>query len=407
MDIKISPAELSGTVRAPVSKSFVHRCLICAALSGGTSRIRTDLSADDLKATADCISAMGAGVSFTDGVVTVTPPDGFRSPAVLDCGESGSTLRFLLPVCGALGIESTFLRKPGLAGRPVSGLVSELCRHGLSAEENPLKIKGRLSGGEFILSGEISSQGISGVLMALPLIGGRVTVTGKAVSGDYTSLTVGVMKLFGVSVTQTENCFPVFRQQYKPVSLDAEGDWSGAAFFLAAGAAVTGLSTASLQGDRRITEILSFAGARDLSSGEALCFDTSHLHGLNLDAAENPDLVPVVAALGATAEGTTVITNTGRLRYKESNRIKALLSLLRNVGADADFRDGSIIINGKPGLCGGTADSFGDHRIVMAAALLSSRCRNGIIIKNAGAVSKSYPGFFNDFTSVGGKINVL
>lgn len=407
MDIEIIPGRPGGTVKAPVSKSFLHRAVICAVLAHGTSRIYTDSLPDDAAATVGCVQAMGAEVSYNNGFLEITPPPVYESRAVLNCRESGSTLRFLLPVCAALGIEAEFIRGDGLKRRPVSDVLIELSRHGIKISGDPLKISGRLSAGRFTLPADISSQGVSGMLMALPLTGGEVSIPGVINSEDYVNLTVGVMKHFGISLTREANVFFTSEKRYRPVSVQAEGDWSGAAFFLAAGAGVTGLDLNSLQGDKIITDVLRDAGAKDLSGNGTFRFDTSSLHGFRLDAARYPDLVPVAAVLAATADGVTVISNTDRLRYKESDRVAALLSLLDAAGAQARYEDGKIIINGKPSLRGGEADSFNDHRIVMAAAVLSAKCDGSITIKNADAVNKSYPGFFRDFTSLGGKINVL
>ena len=405
MDVRIAPSEYSGFVEAISSKSLAHRALICASLADSVSFVRLNTTCADIDATSECLMALGAGIERTAEVTRVEP---IRKTAdgELFCNESGSTLRFLLPVAAALKDESVFTAAGRLPLRPLSPLKEEMERHGVTFSSSfPLKITGRLECGEYNLSGSVSSQFISGLLFALPLLPGDsvINILPPFESKPYVDMTVNMLRTFGIEVTEGINSYSVKgNQQYKSADITVEGDWSNMTYFLALGAKVSGLKLSSVQGDRKFLDIMSDFGAAIDYKGGFVSLKGEQLHGTNIDAKDIPDLVPLLAVLAATASGKTVIYNAGRLVLKESNRLVSTYEMLRNLGADITLTDDGFIINGKEFLDGGEVDSFLDHRIVMAAAVASKKCKGEVLIKNAHAVAKSYPTFFEDFNSIGG-----
>lgn len=410
MDVRITPSPVSGAIRAIASKSYAHRALICAALADNDSFIRLNTVSRDIEATAECLMSLGAEIEREDGVTRVKPIKEIKND-ILFCNESGSTLRFLLPVAAALKEKSVFTAAGKLPERPLSPLKEEMERHGVSFSDSfPLEINGRLQSGEFVLEGNVSSQFISGLLFALPLLNSdsEINLIAPVESKPYIYMTVEVLRQFGIEITEGINSYSVKgNQTYKPCDYTVEGDWSNAAYFLAMGIRVTGLNLNSTQGDRAFLEIMHTLGAEIDYQGEFLHFISDNLHGATVDAKNIPDLVPLIATLAATARGKTVITNAGRLKYKESDRLVSTFEMLKNIGANIEKTDDGFIIEGVEKLKGGTVDSFNDHRIVMSAAVASLKCENEVYIKNAFAVAKSYPEFFEHFNSVGGKAQCL
>jgi 3-phosphoshikimate 1-carboxyvinyltransferase len=402
--------------------------LICAALSDKETFVRCPERSEDIDATARCLEAMGADILYKKDSFLITPIiKGIKNQNgaiehTLDCGESGSTLRFLLPVCGALGLRTSFNMKGRLPNRPLSGLYEEMQAHGctLSAPgSSPLSCEGRLKSGEYTLPGNISSQLVSGLLFALPLLKGDslIRITGVLESRPYVDMTLEALGLFNIKVEETGKPGNplVFRvsgsQTYcSPGTVQAEGDWSNTAFWLSAGAigkgsiTCTGLNLDSCQGDRAITGLLERFGAHVLFDRGSVTVSSSALRSIEIDAGNTPDLVPVLAAVASVAEGETVIRNAGRLRIKESDRLRTAAASLSSLGADlAETQDG-LIIHGKKTLPGGKTESFGDHRIAMTIAVLSAVCKGPVAITNAEAVRKSYPGFFYDFSNALGGV---
>jgi 3-phosphoshikimate 1-carboxyvinyltransferase len=313
----------------------------------------------------------------------------------LPCGESGSTFRFLLPVVGALGRKASFILEGRLPERPLSPLYEELVRHGCKLSPqgaNPFTIEGQLTPGSYTLDGGVSSQFISGLLFALPLLGGDSTIslTGKAESLPYIEMTLDTLKTFQINIGYDGKAFTIpGRQKYiSPGTVQVEGDWSNAAFWLCAGAVsgntvtVTGLDPHSKQGDRAVAEILGRFG--------------KDLHGIEIDAANIPDLVPILSVVAAAAKGPTRIYNAGRLRDKESDRLAAIRDVLGKLGADIRETEDGLVINGGKPLTGGTVSSWGDHRIAMSAAIAAVLCAGPVIIQGAEAADKSYPTFFDE-----------
>jgi len=417
----IEPRLLSGEVQAIDSKSAAHRLLICAALSDISTCIRVGSVSKDISATAGCLEALGCSVLYDNGRYSVTPvPDFIAHIPLLRCGESGSTLRFLLPVAAAVCDVFTVTGSGRLPQRPLAPLMEAMSANGcvFSAPALPFEVSGRLNGGCFELPGSISSQFISGLLMALPLLheGGEIRITDEIQSVGYIDMTLAALASFGIEAEKTTGGWRVAHKGRfnSPGTVEVEGDWSAAAFWLAAGAlggpvACRGLDGGTRQKDMRILGLLAEAGAQvSFEDGTAYTRQGS-LKALRVDAAEIPDLVPVLAAVLSFAEGTSRIENAGRLRFKESDRLEATAAGLGALGADIRIGESgdSLVIKGKDFLDGGRAGCEGDHRIAMALAVASCRCLNPVEISQSESVEKSYPGFFNDFNNLGGRADVF
>jgi 3-phosphoshikimate 1-carboxyvinyltransferase len=445
MQIQITPKLLSGTVSAPVSKSAAHRLLICAALGDRPCRIRCNGTNADIEATIACLCALGAEIKREDDFLFVTPIAALTHGATLDCGESGSTLRFLLHVVCALSADCTLIGHGRLPSRPLSPLYEELVAHGAILSENgkmPLNVGGELSAGVFTIDGGVSSQFISGLLFALPLLQkpAEIVVTGKLESARYIDLTLEALSAFRIvpEKTATGWKFHGTERYHSPETLEVEGDWSGAAFWLVAGAlprgnatpkrgaedvapynreatplTVTGLRADSLQGDKAIVPLLRQFGARVEQEGDAYTVTAAPMQGIEIDAADIPDLVPILSVAAAFAHGETVIHNIARLRIKESDRVSTILFLLGAFGVSAFADENTLTIfgggsdGGTPAICAPSLDSFNDHRIAMAAAICASASvgdaeNDTLVIKTAEAVRKSYPDFYNLYRTLGG-----
>lgn len=410
MDIKIKPSPLSGSIEGIASKSVAHRALICACLAKGPSKITINTTSQDIEATVSCLRGMGAFIEKKGNVYSVEPIKEIPPIAKIDCGESGSTLRFLLPVICALGMNAQISGRGRLPERPLSPLKEELIRAGASiSDEFPLKVSGRIFCGEYSIKGNISSQFVTGLLMALAAAEGesRINLIPPVESRPYIDITLSVLRSFGVEVREDNNTFYIKGGCLEGSEFAVEADWSNAAFWLCSGAEVRGLNPDSAQGDKAIIDVLRKMGADIIHNGNVYKADVSGLKGAVIDASQIPDAVPVIAAIAATAEGETVICNAQRLRIKESDRIVSTAQMLRSLGADVKETDDGLIISGKPVLSGGTVDSFNDHRIAMAAAVAAAKCEGDVIINDAGAVKKSYPDFYEDYNKLGGHADVL
>ena len=540
--IETDHSSFGGSVKAIASKSHAHRLLIAAALSEAEELfIECSETSADINATAACMSAMGAEITRVDNGFTVKPipqihmtnnpdhvskltqadskyynnaltngsSDSINDIIRMDAGESGSTLRFLLPVIGVLGLNTEITTHGRLSARPLSPLYEEMQRCGVTLSpqgSNPLTLSGKMSGGVYTIAGNISSQYITGLLFALPLAetDSEIRITGELASRPYVDITLDVLKEAGIIIDEiipkhdpvmlsnnafnnignsdnsdneedhsaddtikahhsdnlstmqpAENISLIFRirggQHYSlPAHCIVEGDWSNAAFFLAAGAiaekpvTVRRLNMNSKQGDKDILRLLKLYGADVTISPSAgdkrsSTIDTAEsytdnrerssdtdntsntisnndstfrtglsdimitprpLHGIEIDAENIPDLVPILSLVASVAEGTTTIRNIERLRIKESDRVATVIDTLTRLGADIHEENKCLVISGKPSLTGGTVDSYNDHRIAMTAAIASIRCEKPVIINDPMAVNKSYPGFYTDFDSM-------
>ena len=400
MNIVITPSPLSGTVRIPASKSAAHRLLIAAALADGPTHIAISGTNRDIEATAACLRALGAGIEAEGEALKVSPITDIPGKVTLDCGESGSTLRFLLPVAAALGAQATFTGHGRLPQRPNAPLVEALREHGAVVDSDllPMAVSGSLTGGRWTLPGDVSSQYVTGLLFALPLLDGdsEISLTTPLASAAYVDMTLQALAQFGIAVETTETGWRVpGGQRYRsPGGAAVEGDWSAAAFWLAANALgaqidVEGLRPDSVQGDRAVAALLGQAA---------------------IDATHVPDLVPALAVAAANKPMRTVITGAARLRLKESDRLQSVADMLAALGHSATVTpDGLIIDGGPPRPCPApirTVDGANDHRIVMAAAVAAACADRPVRITGAQAVEKSYPSFFSDFEALGGNAHV-
>ena len=416
MNVTVTPHPLRGTVQSVVSsKSHAHRLLICAALADRPTILQGVDPSADLLATVRCLRALGADIAWEGAGLSVTPLSSPCKNALLDCGESGSTLRFLLPVAAALGADCAFTGQGKLKDRPLSPLREAMEDHGcvLSAPgQFPLTCSGALKPGAYTLAGNVSSQFFTGLLLALPQLPGdsRLLVDGPLESRPYVDMTLETLALFGIRVDPLENGYfiPGGQRFRSPGTAAAEGDWSGAAFFLAAGAlpgaAVTcaPLRPDSRQGDRAVAPLLAALGARVTDKENAVSVQPGPLRGIVIDLSDIPDLAPILAAAAAFARGETVLRPIARLRLKESDRVAAILALLHSLGVEARAAEDQLIIRGRGGVSGGTVDGFHDHRIVMAAAIAATAADGPVTILGAEAADKSYPGFFSQFRALGG-----
>ena len=417
MNIAVRPGPLRGRVEIPASKSVAHRAMIAAALADRPTQIVLNAVNDDLTATAACLNALGAACERTDFGYRIDPAAQEKNVCgaaenasgatdlceiasfpTLDCGESGSTLRFLLPVAAALGREARFVGHGRLPERPHDVLLDAMAAHGATADARrlPLQLHGRLRGGTFALPGNVSSQYITGLLMALPLCAGDsvIRLTTRLESAPYVNLTLRALADFGIRAETLPDGWriPGGQRYHSPGRVVVEGDWSGAAFWLAANALGSrvecgNLDEASAQGDRAIRPLLNRLGSE-------------------IDVSECPDLLPALAVAAAGFPGRTALVGAARLRLKESDRLASVAALLRALGCAVDEGAESLTIHGGAPLTGGTVDGCGDHRIVMAAAVAATAASSPVTILGAQAVAKSYPDFFRDFEALGGNLIV-
>ena len=415
MNKTILPGARTGEVHIPASKSQAHRMLLCAAMGENEVTLRCRGLSKDILATVACLKALGASVDAEGEVLHLrpvsAPPPGL---CLLPCGESGSTLRFLLPLVGALGASAVFEREGRLPERPIEPLRRELCRNGMDIRGDGARLycSGQLRPGAFSLPGNISSQYISALLMTLPLLEGESTLhmEGALESAAYVAMTEEVLRLGGVRTEKTGYGYRIpggQRCRFAP-ELSVEGDYSNAAFFLCAGALsergirVTGLDPQSRQGDRAIVPLLEEMGAQVASDGSSVTVKRAALHGITIDASPIPDLIPVLSVVAAAASGETRVIHAQRLRLKESDRLHSTTQMLRALGAEAEELPDGLVIRGGRTLAGGTVDACGDHRIAMSAAVAGGICRGAVTICGSECVQKSYPDFWTDFQQLKG-----
>ena len=405
MNIRIRPGVLKGDVEAVSSKSFLHRQMIGAMLSDAPVTIACRGISEDVRASAACAGALGSEVLLSEHAVTVTPCNRSTTDApVLDCSESGSTARFFLPVAAALRDAFSMTGSGRLPERPMAGLCRAMAARGcvFSGDRLPLSVRGRLRAGEFHLPGDVSSQYVTGLLLALPLLSGdsRIVLTTPLSSKGYVDITLSVLRRFGVRAEKSMDGFFVPGNQTFAASanMTAEGDWSNAAIWLCANemgenrVSVSGLDPASVQGDRAVLP----------------CIETMRRESkVKLGVGETPDLLPALAVLACARRGVTVFSGAARLRLKESDRLAACEDLINGLGGDARASADALAVTGAGRLRGGTVSGHNDHRIVMAAAVASLLCAEPITILGAEAVNKSYPDFFADFRKLGGITDVL
>lgn len=392
--------------------------LIAAALADGVSEVSNISASNDIDATVDALSALGANI-FNDG--TAYTVKGVKKPsekAVIDCKESGSTLRFIIPIAAALGCECEFHGSGKLPERPITPYIREMGKYGVTITRQegvmPFTMSGKLTGGEYLLEGDVSSQFITGLLFALPLCAedSVIRLTSRLESKPYADMTISALKCFGIAVDETEdeNGFPVYNirgnQKYRAADCTVEGDYSQAAFYYVANAigseiAIDNLNTASVQGDKKILEIIQKIGYNNTDASER------RLKAFDVDVSDIPDLVPILTVLGCFGDGTSRITGAKRLKIKESDRLAAIANALNAVGGKVTVFDDALEIVPIDSFHAGTIEGCNDHRIVMAAAIASTMSDGGFVITDAEAVTKSYPDFWKDFASLGGNAELI
>ncbi|MBQ4564636.1 MAG: 3-phosphoshikimate 1-carboxyvinyltransferase [Lachnospiraceae bacterium] len=398
MRVTITPGKLTGKIDAVSSKSYLHRMLLCAAMSDRETVIRLNCRSKDVDATIRCVEAMGATVSVQEGSLTVYPVVISEKSPRLNCGESGSTARFVLPMAAAVCGGGTLIGEGRLPARPFGAICTVMEENGctFSSYSLPMTVTGPLKSGTYRIPANISSQYISALMMSLPLVDGdsEIVFTTEVESEGYLDITEEVMRTFGMSIEKTVTGYKIEgnRNYCSPGEVTAEGDWSNGAFWVAANAmgseiAVGNLKADSLQRDRQIVLV-----ADKLFSGEG---------ELVIDGSDIPDIIPILAVMACKRIGRTRFVNCGRLRLKESDRLTTVATLICALGGSAIVDKDDLIVDGCGKLVGGEIDSFKDHRIVMSAAIAATICTESVTITNAQDVAKSYPEFFEDYRKLG------
>lgn len=422
---KIYPNKLSGEVKIPPSKSMAHRAVICAALGDGISKVTNIDYSDDIIATIEAMSSLGAKITKKEDyleVYGINSPENIKanelkSERVIDCNESGSTLRFLVPIAALFDGVNRFVGRGNLGKRPLDTYYNIFNEQNIkyTYEEGilDLKTEGKLKAGEFKVKGNISSQFITGLLFTLPLLDGdsKIIITTEMESKGYIDLTLSAMKAFDIEIINNnyEEFIIKGNQTYKSRDYRVEGDYSQAAFFFSADALsndviLNDLKLDSLQGDKEVIDILTRMGLEISNKNNGLIGNVNgELKATVIDGSQCPDIIPVVSLVAALSAGTTEVINAGRLRIKECDRLAAVTSELNKLGAKITEKEDGLIIEGVKELKGGVEVwSHKDHRIAMTLAIASTICKEPIILKDYECVSKSYPQFWDDFKKVGG-----
>ena len=423
MNVKIKPNEIKGKMKSIPSKSLLHRAIILSGIAKDREIILEQVNtiSEDIEATLTCIEKLGAKTKVEGDSIRITSLGNIKKSKVeLHCKESGTTLRLLLPLVSTFSKEATVDCSEGLRKRPIRELIETLEESGLYFKEKgfPINISGNVTTDFFKISGDISSQYVSGLLLLSSLLDQRSSIylTTKLESRAYVNITIKVLRDFGIIVNELEEgVFEIYGGRDKilpPKEYHIEGDWSNAAFFLVGGCLgdsikMSGLNLESSQGDKKIVQILKKAGAILTCSDDFISSNRSHLNSFEVDFSETPDLFPILSVVAALSKGQSILKGGERLKLKESNRIESTFQMLKSLGADVKKREDGLIIQGKEILDGGIVNSFNDHRIVMSVTMASIRCKEPVSIVNAGAVKKSYPNFFEDFKKVGGIFDVI
>lgn len=418
--VKINPKNLSGNINIPPSKSLSHRGIIGAALSNGESNIGNLIFSDDIKVTWEGMEKLGAKIEKIDPRTLKIKGkySKIEKNQIIDCKESGSTLRFLIPISLLYENKSTFIGRGKLVSRPLDiyyKIFDEQKIEYTNDDGNlPLSVQGLIKPGIFEMEGNISSQFLTGLMFTLPLLkeDSSIIITNELESKGYVDLTIDILSKFGVEIKNNDYKKFIIKgnQEYKNKDYDVEGDFSQAAFWIVGG--ILGekvysknLNINSLQGDKIVMDLVEKMGGDIKVRDSSIVTTRSKTKGIIIDASECPDIIPVMTVLAALSEGQTNIVNASRLRIKESDRLKAISTELNKLGADVVELDDSLIINGKDSLTGGVVDSWNDHRIAMALAIASIKATGEVTITNSDCVNKSYPHFWEDFKSLGGDIH--
>jgi 3-phosphoshikimate 1-carboxyvinyltransferase len=417
--IIIYHSTLKGEIKTPPSKSICHRAMLCAGLSDGVSVIDNVVLSQDVLATIGVLRNLGVIVQIEGNTLRI---NGSQELQIINenfyCNESGSTLRFIIPIVATAGSHAVFHGNGTLKERPLTPYYdifeNQKIKYKNIDGKLPLVLDGKLKPGEFNIRGNVSSQFISGLLFALPLLDGdsKIIITTKLESMPYIALTIDVLKYYSIIIENKgyKGFIIKGKQKFKASDFTVEGDFSQAAFWIVAGilgANVTcrGLNMNSHQGDAAIIEIVKNFNGKVIITEDTVTAFPSKTKGTIVDASQFPDLVPIITVLAALSDGTTKITNAGRLRLKESDRLKAISTELNKIGADIIEMSDRLEIHGKSSFKGGIVNSWNDHRIAMSLAIASLKCEQPLIINEANCVKKSYPDFWNDFRKLGGQID--
>ena len=404
----VTPHPLAGELAAVASKSYAHRLLIAAALSGGSLSYG---DSEDASLTAHALHSLGFKAEFAERSVHYGDFEKKEGCKEVFVGESGSTLRFLLPLAAALGVETHFQTAGRLSERPMDALTEALSAHGVQA--TPQGVKGRLLPGVFTVDATVSSQFVTGLLMALPILSGdsEIVLLGKTVSAPYIEITLEVLSSAGIEIARTERGFFVKgNQTYRLQKADVPGDFSGAAFFLTAGAlgkgvCLSGLDPENAQGDKAILSLIQKAGGSISETSGGILSSGGSLKGFRADVGETPDLAPILSVLAAFAEGESVLEHVSRLRDKESDRLFAIRDMLLRAGIETKEGGDSLVITGGK-VRGAAFESFSDHRMAMSEAILAAFAEGKSTITDMECVKKSYPTFWEEFARLGGRYEV-
>lgn len=433
MIAEIEKITVQGEIEAISSKSFAHRMLICSALADVSSQLRCNVLSQDMIATMQCLNALGADIRYNDGYFSINPIKPERrsteKPILLECKECGSILRFLLPITAAMGVNAEFNGEGRLPERPIGEILSLLADNGVEVDGQklPVRINGKLKNGILRIAGTVSSQYITGLLMALPLLNGDSTlfIEGEQLSKPYIDITMDVLKRYGIMIIDNNGSYFIKgNQKYKAVSLAVEGDWSNAAFWVALGACgnsitIKGINNNSLQGDKAIMEIAETMGAiiSRNDNGETVAIKGGRLHGIEFDARNVPDIVPVIAVMCHYADGKSIIRNVGRLREKESDRLGGVIDTVLRLGGSAHSDGNNLYIDGK-GACDGSdryhkgekkrivVNGLKDHRMVMMG-ILAGMISSNIAVTDVEALDKSYPNLLEHLESLGVNFSII
>ena len=427
----IFPHKLQGEVHVPSSKSMGHREIICAGLANGRSIVDNISMSKDIEATIRCLRAMGVVVveiasRFPERKALMITGTGklYAKEAGADCGESGSTLRFFIPLAATLGEPFTLEGHGKLVSRPLQAYYDIFAEQQLAYSNNegelPLTVNGVLKAGTYKLPGNVSSQYVSGLLFSLPLLEGDsvIEITSPLESASYVDMTLSCLKKYGIVIDNVGGAHREYRikgrQKYRALDSVVEADWSQAAFWLVGGSVgeainCTGVDFSSLQGDKAIVEIMERMGARLERTEHTVKACHAATTKTVIDATNCPDIIPILTVLAATSAGTTEIINAGRLRIKECDRLAAITTELNKMGADIEELPEGLVIHGKPeGLAGDAlVEAWNDHRIAMSVAIAASACREPVVLEGTESVQKSYPNFWKDFVAVGGRIEAI
>ncbi len=412
-NVKITPKKLKGEVKVPSSKSVSHRMLICAGFSKGTSVIENIVNSKDMIATINGLRAMGAEVTLENNVATVKGIDFTarkNQPITVDCNESGSTLRFFIPIVSALGFTATFLGGGLLPKRPIDIYTREMGQKGVEFDYNntmPFTVSGQLQSGTYKIEGNVSSQFITGLIFALSLLEGdsEIILTSELQSKPYVDITIDCLAKFGVDVVEEKDRYFVKGgQKYSPCNVEVEADYSQGAFFLVGNALgneieINNLRENSFQGDKKILEIINEISYNKVSE---------KYESFTVDAKDIPDIVPILCVFASFCEGTSVIKNVARLKIKESDRVFSTMETINKLGGKVREENDTMVVEGVKSFKGGVElDGFNDHRIPMSIAIAATKCEEPITILGANCVEKSYPHFWEDYAKLGGEIHVL